>query len=95
MPLELWEQHGFEGLCSLAQWPEYDPEKCKDATVEMAIQINGKLRSSLTIQADAEDAEVIAAAQADEKVRRFIEKNGGQIRKQIVVKNKLINLIVK
>ena len=92
---ELWEQHGFEGLCSLAQWPAYDPEKCRDATVEMAIQINGKLRSTLTIQADADDADVIAAAQADEKVRRFLEKNGGQIRKEIVVKNKLINLIVK
>ena len=92
---EIWQQHGFEGLCSLAQWPEYDPEKCKDATVEMAIQVNGKLRGTLTIEADAADADVIAMAKADEKILRFLEKNGGQIRKEIVVKNKLVNLIVK
>ncbi len=92
---ELWEQHGFEGFCSVAQWPEYDPEKCKDAMVEIAIQVNGKLRGTLTIETDADDADVINAALADEKIRRFLDKNGGSVKKTIVVKNKLVNLIVK
>ena len=92
---EIWQQHGFEGLCSLAQWPTYDPAKCVDAVVEMAIQINGKLRGTLSAPVDSPDEEIIALAESDEKILRFIEKNGGQIRKRIVVKNKLINLIVK
>ena len=90
---ELWQQHGFEGYCSVSAWPAYDEDKCRDSEVEMAIQINGKLRSTLRIAADSSDEDVLAAAQADEKVRRVLET--GSIRKTIVVKNKLVNLIIK
>ena len=90
---ELWQQHGFEGYCSVSAWPAYDEDKCRDSEVEMAIQINGKLRSTLRIAVDSSDEDVLAAAQADEKVRRALET--GSIRKTIVVKNKLVNLIIK
>ena len=90
---ELWQQHGFEGYCSVAPWPSYDEDKCRDAEVEMAIQINGKLRSTVKLPADSSDEDVAAAAQQDEKVRRALET--GVIRKVIVVKNKLVNLIIK
>ena len=90
---ELWQQHGFEGYCSVAPWPSYDEDKCRDAEVEMAIQINGKLRSTVKLPADSRDEDVAAAAQQDEKVRRALET--GVIRKVIVVKNKLVNLIIK
>ena len=90
---ELWQQHGFEGYCSVAPWPSYDEDKCRDAEVEMAIQINGKLRSTVKLPADSSDEDVAAAAKQDEKVRRALET--GVIRKVIVVKNKLVNLIIK
>ena len=91
---ELWEMHGYEGICSLSQWPTYDEEKCKDSTVEMAIQINGKLRGTMAVPADSDDAAVQEAAIANEKVQRALT-DGGKLIKAIVVKNKLINLIIK
>jgi leucyl-tRNA synthetase len=91
---ELWEQHGYEGICSLSQWPVYDEAKCKDSYVEMAIQINGKLRGTVVVSADADDAAVQEAAIENEKVQRALT-DGGKIIKAIVVKNKLINLIIK
>ena len=92
---EIWENHGFEGICSVAQWPGYDEAMCQDAEIDMAVQVNGKLRGTIHVEADSDDETVIAAAQADEKVARFLEKQGGRIVKTIVVKNKLVNLIVK
>ena len=91
---ELWEMHGYEGICSLSQWPTYDEEKCKDSTVEMAIQINGKLRGTMAVPADSDDAAVQEAAIANEKVQRALT-DGGKLIKAIVVKNKLFNLIIK
>ena len=92
---ELWEVHGFEGICSVSQWPDYDEAKCRDAMVEMAIQINGKFKGTMQIAADAAQEDVIAAAAADETVLRNVEKLGGRIVKTIVVPNKLVNVIVK
>ncbi len=92
---EIWQIKGFEGICSVSAWPEYSEEKCKDAEVTMAVQVNGKLRGTITVDADLEDEAVIEAAKADEKVARFLEKQTGSIFKTIVVKNKLVNLIVK
>jgi leucyl-tRNA synthetase len=91
---ELWEQHGFEGFCCVSPWPAYDEAKTKDAQVEMAIQVNGKFRGTLTIDADADDETVVAAALETAAVQKQLA-SGGQVRKTIVVKNKLINLIVK
>ena len=92
---ELWEVHGFEGICSVSAWPAFDEAKCKESTVEMAIQVNGKFKGTMQIAADASQEEVIAAAAADETVQRNVEKLGGKIVKTIVVPNKLVNVIVK
>ncbi len=92
---EIWESHGFEGICSVSQWPSYDEAMCKDAEIDMAVQVNGKLRGAIHVPADLDDAAVVEAATKDEKVAKFLEKLGGSIRKTIVVKNKLVNLIVK
>ena len=92
---EIWQQHGFEGICSVSDWPVYDEAKCKDSEVEMAVQVNGKLRGTIHVAADLDNDSVIAAATSDEKIVRFLEKLDGEIIKTIVVKNKLVNLIVK
>ena len=90
---EIWEMKGFEGICSVSEWPKYSEEKCKDEEITIAVQINGKVRSTITIAADSADEDVIAAATADEKIKRQME--GMQIVKTIVVKNKICNLILK
>ena len=94
---EMWENMGFaakEGKMAMQMpWPEYDEAKTVDATREMAVQVNGKLKSTITVPSDSEDNVVIDAACADEKVKRLME--GKQLVKTIVVKNKLINLIIK
>lgn len=92
---ELWEQLGFEGLCSLSKWPEYDEEKTKDSEVDIAIQVNGKFKGTIKMPADSEEADVIAAASADDKVQKQKAAIGGEIIKTIYVKNKLVNLIIK
>ncbi len=92
---ELWEMHGFEGICSVSQWPTYEEAKCKDSEIDMAVQVNGKLRGTIHVEADLDNDTVIEIAKNDEKIARFLEKSGGNIVKTIVVKNKLVNLIVK
>ena len=92
---ELWELKGFEGICSVSQWPAYEESKCKDTEVTIAVQVNGKMRGTVLMDADLPDEEVVAKAMADEKIARFLEKQTGSLRKTIVVKNKLVNLIVK
>ena len=92
---ELWELHGYEGICSVSQWPTYEEAKCKDSEIDMAVQVNGKLRGTIHVEADMDNDTVIEIAKKDEKIARFLEKNGGNIVKTIVVKNKLVNLIVK
>ena len=94
---EMWENMGFaakEGKMAMQMpWPEYDEAKTVDATREMAVQVNGKLKSTITVPSDSEDSVVIDAACTDDKVKRLME--GKQLVKTIVVKNKLINLIIK
>ena len=92
---ELWEQKGFEGLCSLSEWPEYDEEKCKDQELTIAIQINGKTKGTIQAPADLSRDELAAHAQADEWVQKAVARAGGNIFKVIAVPNKLVNLIVK
>ena len=97
MTEEMWEQLGFAAkygkMAMQMDWPKYDEAKTVDATKEMAVQVNGKLRSSIIVPADADDETVIASACADEKIKRYLE--GMQIVKTIVVKGRLINLILK
>ena len=75
------------------EWPAYDESKMVEHEKEIAVQVNGKLRSTVKVPADCDDETVIAAATADEKIRRQME--GMQLVKTIVVKNKLVNLILK
>ena len=74
-------------------WPAYDESKTVASTVEMAVQVQGKLRGTVSVPVDSEEAAVVEAAKAAEKVARAIE--GMDIVKVIHVKNKLVNLIVK
>ncbi len=90
---ELWEIQGFEGIASTSAWPQYDESKTLDDVKEIAVQVNGKLRSTVTVPADCEDAVAVEAAMADPKVQKFT--SAGTVVKTIVVKNKLVNLIVK
>lgn len=90
---ELWEIQGFDGFASQASWPAYDESKTLDAEREIAVQVGGKLKSTVTVPSDADDATVLEAAKADEKIKKLIE--GKEIIRTIVVKNKLINLIVR
>ena len=80
---ELWQQLGETGLLSVAPWPQYDESKTVESTVEMAVQVNGKLKGTIKLAADADKQAAIDAALAEEKVQHAIE--GKQIVKQIVV----------
>ena len=93
MTEELWEQMGFGGTVTDQQWPAYDEAKCKDETVEIVVQLNGKVRAKLSIPAETEAADAIALAKQEEKIQAAIE--GVQIVKEIYVKGKLVNLVVK
>ena len=93
MTEELWEQMGFGGTVTDQQWPAYDEAKCKDETVEIVQQLNGKGRAKLSIPAETEAADAIALAKQEEKIQAAIE--GVQIVKEIYVKGKLVNLVVK
>ena len=94
MTEEMWSTLGYgEMLAKDASWPAYDPEKCVDSTIEIAVQVNGKLRGKLVVAADISAEDAIAAAKADEKVQSFLtDKN---VVKEIYVPGKLVNLVVK
>lgn len=90
---ELWQQLGETGLLSVAPWPTYDEAKTVESTVELAVQVNGKLKCTIKLAADADKQTAIDTALAEEKVQHAIE--GKQIVKQIVVPGKIVNLVVK
>ena len=90
---ELWKQSGFEGLLAKAEWPKYEPEKCKEDTVEIAISVNGKPRSRINIAADLDSKDVIEMAKKDERILQLIE--GKEIIKELYVKGKLVNIVIK
>ena len=90
---ELWQIQGFEGLASEAAWPEHDEAKMVDTEKTIAVQINGKLRSTVVVPADSPVDVVSAAALADKKIAGYVE--GMEIVKTINVPNKLINFILK
>ena len=93
MTEELWELCGFGGQLSQTAWPVYDESKCREDTVEIAVQINGKVRSRVTIPADADAAAATAAAKADEKIAPALE--GMATVKELYVPGKLVNLVVR
>ena len=90
---ELWQQLGEIGLLSVAPWPTYDEAKTVESMVELAVQVNGKLKCTIKLAVDADKQTAIDTAMAEEKVQHAIE--GKQIVKQIVVPGKIVNLVVK
>jgi leucyl-tRNA synthetase len=89
---ECWEQFGNTTSVFDAPWPSWDPNMIHEAELEVVIQISGKTRSRVRVPAGAAEEVVVAAALADEAVRRFME--GKEIRKRIYVKDRLLNLVV-
>ena len=90
---ELWEMAGYGGQVCLQPWPEYDESKTVTATVQMAVQVSGKVKANIVVPADASDEDIVAAALADPKVAKLAE--GMNLVKSIVVKGKLVSLIFK
>ena len=90
---ELWQQCGFEGMLNEASWPAYDEKKCVDATVELAVQVCGKIRARINVPADISSADAIALAKQQETVSREIE--GKNIIKELYVPGRLINIVAK
>ena len=94
---EMWELTGLNAkygkMAMQCDWPVYDESKTIASTVEMAVQVLGKLRGTIVVPLDSDEATVVAAAKANEKVAKSLE--GMNIVKTILVKNKLVNLIVK
>ncbi len=90
---ELWESIGGMGLCSLAAWPEWDESKTIDSVVEVAVQVNGKVRTTIELPLDCPNEEALASAKANDKVAPFVD--GKTIIKEISVPNKIINIVVK
>ena len=90
---ELYQMIGCEGVLDEQEWVTYDEALCKDHTIEIVCQINGKVKSKLTIPTDAAKDDVIALAKADEAIVKATE--GKNIVKEVYVPNKLVNLVVK
>ncbi len=93
MTEELWQQLGHDTQIAYSQWPEYDEAKCVEATIDLAVLVNGKVRAHLSVPADIEAADAIAQAKANASVAAEI--SGKTIVKEIYVKGKLVNLAVK
>ena len=93
MTEELWQQAGFEGMLNEAEWPKYDEAKCADSTVEIAVQVNGKIKARISVAADISAPDAIAAAKADGAVAAAID--GKNIVKELYVPKKLVNIVVK
>jgi len=90
---EIWESLGGEGFCSLAPWPTYDEAKTVSATVEVAVQINGKVKSVVTMPKGADKDTALALAKADEKMAALLD--GKTVVKEIVVPDKIVNIVVR
>ena len=90
---ELWEIQGFPGTAMGSPWPRFDPAKLVASEKEIAVQVGGKLRATVIIPIDAEEADVLELVRQNEKMRRNLE--GMEIVKVIYIKNKLMNLILR
>lgn len=91
---EVWAVQQFNDQMACQQaWPDFDESKCKDATVEIAVQVNGKVRARVSVPADVSKEDALAAAKANEKIAGEI--SGKNLVKEIYVPGKLINLVAK
>nr|WP_294665488.1 leucine--tRNA ligase [uncultured Blautia sp.] len=90
---EIWESLGGEGLLSLSQWPEYEESKTVEASVEIGVQVNGKVRGTIVIPNGCAKEEALEIAKKDERVASFLE--GKTLVKEIYVPNKIVNFVAK
>lgn len=90
---ELWNMLGEASVLSLEKWPEYEEAKTVESSIEIGVQVNGKLKGTIQLPVDCEQQVAVDAALSDEKVKKAVE--GKNIVKTIVVKNKIVNLVVK
>ena len=90
---EIWAQQGFGGMLANGSWVDFDEAKCVDDEIEIVAQINGKVRAKLMIPAEIEAADAIELAKKDENVAKAIE--GKQIVKELYVKGRLVNIVVR
>ena len=89
---ELWALMGHDKTITYAKWPTYDESKLVVDEVELAVQVNGKVRAHITVAADAEQDAIKEAALADEVVKTYTE--GHELKKVIVVPKKIVNIVV-
>lgn len=94
---EIWQELGLnpdgKTFCTLSAWPEYDEAKTVDKVVEIGVQVNGKVRSTITIPVDISREDALAAGRADANVARFLE--GKQLVKEVYVPGRILNFVVK
>ncbi|MDH3253084.1 MAG: class I tRNA ligase family protein, partial [Ignavibacteria bacterium] len=90
---ELWHKMGHPTTLAYEAWPESDESKIQQSTVEVVLQVNGKIRSRIEVSVDTPEQELEALSLADENVRRYMD--GKKLVKAIIVKNKLVNLVVR
>ena len=90
---EIWETIGGEGLLSLSQWPEYEESKTVEDSIEIGVQVNGKVRGTIVIPNSCAKEEALELAKKDERVASFLE--GKTLVKEIYVPNKIVNFVAK
>lgn len=91
---EVWQQSKLgDGIVAQAQWPSYDEAKCKDDTIEIVVQVNGKVKAKLTVEADIDKDAALAQAKSNEKIAPLID--GKNIIKEIYVPGKLVNIVAR
>ncbi len=90
---EIWQTAGFEGMLNQTSWPEYDESKCVDSKIEIAVQINGKVRARIEIAPDISSADALALAKSQPAVAEAI--NGKTVIKELYVPGRIVNIVVK
>jgi leucyl-tRNA synthetase len=89
---ELWEKLGHSKSTAYEPWPAYDELKCAESTVEVVLQINGKIRSKVAVAKDTSNAELERLALDDANIKRYMD--GKRVIKKIIVPNKLVNIVI-
>jgi leucyl-tRNA synthetase len=93
MAEELWQSLGHNESLAYEPWPEFDPSLAREDSIEVPVQVNGKVRAKINVPTDADAAQLEAAAKADERVAEHLA--GKQIVKIVVVPGRLVNIVVK
>ena len=90
---ELWSKYGNSETIAYEKWPTYDEEKTKDNSVKIAVSVNGKLRSTIEVDVNTSKEEVLKIAKSEPNVKKYIDEK--EIIKEIIVPNKIVNIVVK